>query len=141
MNRLFLLSACAVLTAVTAYAQPSKVTIPVSKTPANNGHEMYVSYCAPCHGLDGRGDGPTAAALVHPPADLTQLSKNNNGVYPATHVVAVLRFGIENAAHGSKLMPVWGPTLGRINHSQGSQSERSLRVANLVSYIETLQAK
>ncbi len=141
MKKFLLLSACAAFFAATAFAQPSKVTIPVSKTPANNGQDMYVSYCAPCHGVDGRGGGPTAAALIHKPTDLTLLSKNNNGVYPATHVVSILRFGVENAAHGSKLMPVWGPILGRINHSQGSQNERTLRVANLVNYIQTLQAK
>ncbi len=27
----------------------------VPKTQANNGKQMYVSYCAPCHGVDGKG--------------------------------------------------------------------------------------
>lgn len=34
-----------------------KVIIPASKTQATNGKQMYVSYCAPCHGVDGRGGG------------------------------------------------------------------------------------
>src|SRR5262249_45744212 len=35
------------------------------------GEAMYVRYCASCHGVTGRGDGP-AAALLPPPTDLTK---------------------------------------------------------------------
>ena len=41
----------------------------------HNGKQMYVSYCAPCHGVDGKGNGPVAAALKKQPADLAVLSK------------------------------------------------------------------
>jgi hypothetical protein len=42
-------------------------------------------------------------------------------------------------AHGSAQMPVWGPLLQSLDkfHDTGVQQ----RVSNLVSYIETLQAK
>jgi hypothetical protein len=42
-------------------------------------------------------------------------------------------------SHGSQDMPVWGPLFSSI--SQGQESQVQQRVANLVSYIETLQAK
>ena len=36
--------------------------IPVKKTTPTDGKQMYTSYCAPCHGVDGKGHGPAAAA-------------------------------------------------------------------------------
>lgn len=35
------------------------------------GAEIYRTQCSACHGVLGRGDGPTAQGLVPPPADLT----------------------------------------------------------------------
>jgi len=35
------------------------------------GKVLYERNCAMCHGLNGRGTGPMAATLKHPPADLT----------------------------------------------------------------------
>ncbi len=34
------------------------------------GQRVYEQYCATCHGVSGRGDGPLAASLPSPPADL-----------------------------------------------------------------------
>jgi mono/diheme cytochrome c family protein len=35
------------------------------------GQQLYQTYCLMCHGADGKGTGPVAKALPHPPADLT----------------------------------------------------------------------
>ncbi len=35
------------------------------------GPDLYRLYCATCHGRDGKGNGPAAAALKVPPPDLT----------------------------------------------------------------------
>ena len=35
------------------------------------GAALYLDHCARCHGVQGRGDGPDAAGLPTPPADLT----------------------------------------------------------------------
>ena len=123
----------------TSFANQSapKVTIPVSKTAATSGQQMYSSYCAPCHGIDGRGHGPAAAALRTQPTDLTAISKNNHGKYPDTRVVTVLRFGSEVPAHGSAEMPVWGPILGKMNHTNAQEKE--LRISNLSRYLESIQ--
>jgi mono/diheme cytochrome c family protein len=45
--------------------------VPVAMTSPASGKEMYISYCAACHGTDGKGNGPAASALKIPPADLT----------------------------------------------------------------------
>jgi len=116
-----------------------KVTIPVMKTAPTSGKLMYVNYCAPCHGVDGRGQGPVASALKTQPIDLTVLSKNNHGKFPDTHIVTVLRDGSEIPSHGSAEMPVWGPILGKMN--QANSQERLLRISNLSRYLEGIQAK
>jgi mono/diheme cytochrome c family protein len=129
----------AVIAIGTSFANQStaKVTIPVERTTANDGKQMFTSYCAPCHGTDGRGHGPAAAALKAQPADLTAMSKDNHGKFPDTHVVAVLRFGVETPAHGSAQMPVWGPILGKIN--QTNVQDKDLRISNLSRYLESIQ--
>jgi mono/diheme cytochrome c family protein len=126
-----------------AYAnQPAgKVVIPASKTPANNGKQMYTSYCASCHGEYGKGNGPVAPALKHQPTDLSVLSKNNGGKFPWSHVTAVLDFGTETSAHGTAAMPVWGPILGKMDPTDPYVNMRELRISNLSRYIETLQRK
>jgi mono/diheme cytochrome c family protein len=140
-RRVFLFVIVAAMSAAFALAQDSKLTISPKPTQVTDGKQMFESYCAACHGLDGRGNGPTAGALKVAPANLAQLSKNNKGVYPETRIVAVLKFGTENPAHGSKAMPVWGPTLRTMDGRQGGDEKQLLRISNLVKYVATLQAK
>lgn len=124
--------------------QPSRiVNIPVPRTPADSGKAMYTNFCAPCHGVDGRGDGPVAGSLNQAPTDLTILAKSNQGKYPMNHVLAVLNFGVVTPAHGTGDMPVWGLTLTHVNGPSdvSAGQERALRINNLAKYVETLQAK
>jgi len=116
-----------------------KLVIPAPKTDPTNGKLMYASYCAPCHGAEGRGNGPVAGALKTQPTDLTALAKANHGKYPETHIVAVLRFGTETNSHGSAQMPVWGTIFGKM--SKLNSHDQDLRTANLTRYLQTLQAK
>lgn len=118
---------------------PTIKHVPISRASATSGKEMYKSYCAVCHGTAAKGDGPAAPALKMQPTDLTLLAKNNDGKYPAAHVAAVIRGQADLTAHGSKDMPIWGPLFSSI--SQGHEAEVQQRVANLVDYINTLQAK
>jgi mono/diheme cytochrome c family protein len=117
----------------------SKIIVPVDKTNPTDGKLMYTSYCAPCHGTDGRGNGPVAGALKSPPTDLSALAKSNNGKYPDAHVVAVLRFGSTLPAHGTAQMPVWGPLLGKIDTVQAHDTQ--LRISNLSRYLHSIQVK
>jgi mono/diheme cytochrome c family protein len=134
-------TATAVLLAVSlGFAdQNQKVVIPVNKTAPNDGKQMYANYCAPCHGMDGKGGGPAASALKTQPTDLTLLRKNNNGKFPETHVVAILQFGVEEPAHGSATMPVWGPILGNMNRT--NYQDKQLRISNLTRYLESIQER
>jgi mono/diheme cytochrome c family protein len=116
-----------------------KVTIPVERVSPTDGKLMYSSYCAPCHGTDGRGNGPVAGALKAQPTDLTMLAKAHNGKYPDSHVLSVLQFGSTLPAHGSAQMPVWGPLLGKIDNVRTQDTQ--LRIMNLSHYLHTLQVK
>ena len=44
------------------------------------GKAEYEGRCATCHGITGKGDGPTAVYLTRKTSDLTTLAKNNNGI-------------------------------------------------------------
>jgi mono/diheme cytochrome c family protein len=112
--------------------------VPPKQTPVDSGAKMYREYCASCHGLDGKGDGPVASTLVRRPTDLTLLSQKNGGKFPILLVKNSIQNGV-TAGHGSKDMPVWGPILSSV--SQHSQALVMLRVENLTHYIESLQAK
>jgi mono/diheme cytochrome c family protein len=111
----------------------------IKPTSPASGNEMYMSYCAVCHGTDGKGGGPAASALKAQPADLTMLSKNNGGKYPILRVTSTIRSGTSNPAHGSKEMPVWGPLFSEMSH--GHEAEVQQRVSNLTHYVESLQEK
>lgn len=98
---------------------------------------MFRSYCAPCHGVQGNGNGPAVAALKKVPPDLTMMAKRNGGKYPALAVYNSIT-GDGVAAHGSKDMPIWGDVLRSMTRSE---AETKLRINNLTKYIESLQVK
>jgi hypothetical protein len=77
-----------------------------------------------------------AAALKTAPADLTRISRRNNGVFPADRVRTFVTNGAEVAAHGSSAMPVWGPTFRALD---SSDKLVAIRIANVISYLESIQ--
>lgn len=141
LQRLLLACVAAACVAGMGYASQteSKIVIPVNKVSPTSGHEMFNNYCAPCHGVDGKGHGPAATALKAAPTDLTVLTKQNHGKFPDSHIVAVLQFGTDVPAHGSAAMPVWGPILGKMD--QANSQQKQLRISNLSRYLESIQAR
>ena len=134
---IFLFVSCSVV--LPAQDAGTKVkSVPMSATSAASGKEMFNAYCASCHGVDAKGNGPAAAALKNMPADLTALAKKNGGKYPAMRVMSSIQGGA-GGAHGSKDMPVWGPLF--LSVSGGRESTVAQRITNLNGYIESLQAK
>ena len=112
-------------------------TAPVT-SPAS-GKEMFLSYCASCHGKDAKGDGPAATSLKSLPADLTGLAKRNGGKYPSDKVTSILRGQANLVPHGDQEMPVWGPVFWKM--SGGREEVVQQRIANLNRYLESLQVK
>lgn len=113
--------------------------VPVKSVSPASGKEMFVNYCASCHGGDGKGNGPAAAALKTAPTNLTALSEKNGGSYPAMRISSILRGDAGVPAHGSKEMPVWGPLFRSV--SGGDEGQVQQRISNLTKYVETLQTK
>jgi mono/diheme cytochrome c family protein len=109
------------------------------QTSPASGKEMFLNYCAACHGKDAKGDGPAAPGLKATPADLTVLAKLNGGKYPANKVTSILRGQTNLVPHGDQEMPVWGRVFWSM--SQGSEAVVTQRIANLNRYIESLQAQ
>ncbi len=107
---------------------------PAKNTASNNGQEMFQSYCAPCHGKAGKGDGPAAAALKTKPADLSTVAQRHGGTFSMKDFEDKIN-GAAIAAHGTGEMPVWGPIFRDLPGND------KLRVYNLKTYIDGLQTK
>jgi mono/diheme cytochrome c family protein len=127
------------LTPALARAQaPAKPPIvkkgPAPVTSSSDGQQMFISYCAPCHGRTGKGDGPAAPALTPKPSDLTQMTKKHGGTLSQKDLEDKMNGIAASPAHGSTDMPVWGPMFRQMTGSD------QLRIYNLKKYIDTLQA-
>jgi mono/diheme cytochrome c family protein len=120
-------------------SKPEIKHVPATYTSPSSGKEMYMAYCASCHGADGKGDGPAAPALKIPATNLTTLAPKNGGTFPAAHVAAEIQGGAMTPAHGSKDMPVWGPIFMTLGTHSAAQVQ--LRIRNLTNYLESIQVK
>jgi putative copper resistance protein D len=99
----------------TTYLRPA---IPYECGSIARGRALYRSRCAECHGPSGRGDGPRAAALGKPPADLA-------AAHTAEHTAGDLFWWLTRGLPASG-MPGFGSTL--------SQAERW----DLVNFLRAL---
>ncbi|HJU10353.1 MAG TPA: cytochrome c [Candidatus Binataceae bacterium] len=108
-------------------------------------------YCAQCHGMDGKGDGPVAAALKKKPANLTLLAKNNGGVFPEKEVRDFIDGTKTAAAHGNRAMPIWGDAFRMRSASEGAgatmgsvgltQQQVDAKINRLVNYVKSIQVQ
>ncbi|HEY3044993.1 MAG TPA: cytochrome c [Vicinamibacterales bacterium] len=103
------------------------------------GEDSFMFYCAPCHGLSGRGEGPVAGSLKTLPPDLTALAKRNGGTFPRTDVISFVT-GVSDRlpTHGPSDMPVWGPIFRALDPSD---ARVKIRIENIVAFIESIQIK
>ena len=53
---------------------------------APTGAYLFRTYCASCHGVNALGDGPLATAMRRKPANLTEILKRHDGVFPSDKV-------------------------------------------------------
>ena len=127
------------LFAVAGAAYQVKIeTVPPKNVSPAQGKEMFMEYCASCHGQEGKGNGPAAPALKKAPADLTQLSVHNGGKFPDVRVSRYIEGQDTVIAHGTRDMPIWGDVFKSISRDS---AVTTMRVANLTSYVKSLQAK
>ena len=102
--------------------------------------EDYVNYCASCHGVSGKGDGPLAGELKKKPSDLTKLT-SKSGHFPYLKI----RQTIEGSdtpgsirSHGTSQMPVWGDVF-RKKSGMSPWSESQAKTMNIVDYLASIQ--
>jgi mono/diheme cytochrome c family protein len=137
LQRLILFALATAMLCAQNENQPVIRKTPARLTSASSGKEMYRSYCAACHGNNGKGDGPASAALKSSPSDLTVLARRNAGKFPELRVFTAINGDLQVTAHGSKDMPTWGAVFRQM---QGSDvAGVKLRIRNLTKYIESLQ--
>jgi mono/diheme cytochrome c family protein len=69
---------------------------------------LFTELCSVCHGVGGKGDGPSAQGLVPKPADFTDcraLAKDSDEV-----LFKIIKGGGQSAGR-STVMPAWGDSL------------------------------
>jgi len=96
---------------------------PVPQGDPIEGRKLYVAYCSPCHGRNGKGDGekvPYLDAKPHDQSDDRYMSARTD-----EDLFRAIRFG-GSAVHGAKFMPSWRETL------------RPSQIWDIVSYIRML---
>ncbi|MEK7668037.1 MAG: cytochrome c, partial [Gemmatimonadota bacterium] len=82
------------------------------------GRDIYRARCAACHGPEGRGNGPAAAAMNPRPTDFAVAAQRN-----ATTDSSVG----EVIEHGRRSMPAFGRMLTRV------------QMDSLIEYVKTLR--
>jgi mono/diheme cytochrome c family protein len=104
------------------------------------GRDVYLRYCASCHGTDARGGGPVAATLKRPPSDLTTLAKRSGGRFDETYVMSAIDGRRAVAEHGGREMPVWGAVFEKEHEGEPFQAYVGLlQTRALVDYLRSLQ--
>jgi Tol biopolymer transport system component/mono/diheme cytochrome c family protein len=106
-------------------AAPGEVAGPLNPLQSDpqtiaSGQRLYAANCVPCHGQDGRGDGPSATGLNPRPADFVQ------HMPPGLHTDGQVFLWIKEGYPGQGTMPAWGE---RLNDEQ---------IWQLVTYLRTL---
>lgn len=105
-----------------------------------SGEELFMRYCAACHGTDARGTGPVARTMNKRVPDLTRLSAAASGEFPAQAVRDAIDGRSMAISHGTRQMPVWGYEFwveeGADVVAEGTAREMINRI---VSHLESIQ--
>ena len=99
----------------------------------------YRTYCASCHGTDGKGEGPLAENLRFHPPDLSLLAKRNAGEFPTEKVIRIVDGRKPLDGHGGPDMPIWGDAFRNAETGYDDAVARA-RIRAIVDYLKTLQA-
>jgi len=123
------------MTAGTAAAQDTDV---------EDGRDLFLYFCAECHGKDAASEGPTAEILAIDPPVLTNLAGRNEGVFPVESVAMQVDGRMPIAAHS--YMPVFGPSLDgdqlvSFALPSGQPMMVTQHLGNLITYLMSVQVQ
>jgi mono/diheme cytochrome c family protein len=105
-----------------------------------SGAQLFQRFCAACHGIEARGDGPVAPFFKVRPPDLTRLAHRYGGKFPAAEVRKTIDGRSNLLPHGERTMPVWG--LEFMLAEGGTQEARERAetlISRLVDYLASIQ--
>ncbi len=112
---------------------------------AQSGIRDYQNYCAECHGLTGKGDGPSRLTIPMnpPPNDLTVMARKNGGKFPFDEVVDSIDGRKNIPSHARLQMPFWGTTLQKPGKefTPESDAEVKKRIEAMARFVESIQQK
>ena len=106
--------------------------------PLVSGKASYEAYCQSCHG-DGHGLGQLVGDLKTLPADLTELSLRNDGIFPVEAVYQAIDGRKMIPEHGTREMPIWGNIWGYEEGAPVPQEVVDQRINELIEYIRSIQ--
>jgi mono/diheme cytochrome c family protein len=105
-----------------------------------SGEELFVRFCASCHGSEGMGDGPVSRSLNVAVPDLTRIA-SRYGEFPSVLIRDIIDGrGIDTRAHGTREMPVWGVEFW-VEEGGDVNAQRAVRNAifRLVEHLRSIQ--
>jgi mono/diheme cytochrome c family protein len=117
--------------------------LPAAAQDADAGRQLYIDFCAVCHGETGRGDGVMAEVLTIAPTDLTTLSAS--GAFPTQRVAEQIDGRRQLAAHGGD-MPIFGRWFEgdgadvALPGRGGQPILMSRPIADLITYLQEIQS-
>ena len=134
--------AATTLLAATLFATTVRTAGPDQAPPSNAsmGADLFRMYCASCHGVTARGDGPLAASMRRTPPNLTEITKRHKGAYPKDLIFKIIDGRERVPGHGGPDMPVWGDAFMRASDTSTRNSVQ-FRIQALVDFLETIQAR
>jgi len=104
------------------------------------GSEVYTTYCASCHGVSARGDGPLASSMRKKPANLAEIAKRNGGQFPSDLVFRTIDGRQPVRGHGGPDMPVWGDAFLKSREAGDAVRVKAV-IQSLVDYLASIQLR
>jgi len=105
------------------------------------GKGLFHQHCAVCHGSNANGDSSYESGTYLPPrqpsaSDLTSLSIDNGGTFPAARVRDAIHCTTPHPQSGTPDMPAWGNVFYDLKSTPAVYEQR---VRDITAYIESIQ--
>src|SRR5262249_59651799 len=129
LSAILCIAAIAALAASGARAEDSNVA---------EGHQLFMRYCASCHGVEAIGNGPVATTLDQKPANLRMLSDKYGSPLPVNAIAEFIDGRKAIRAHGTGDMPVWGARFYNTKVGDKGDAGVSDAIKKIVAYLNSI---
>ena len=137
---------CAAMLLVLSVAGPADSATEDAAFLVAKGRVTYRVYCINCHGAKAKGDGTLAELLTVQPTDLTLLTQESAGTFPADRVMKSIDGREQIRGHGMKEMPVWADVFQTSGAEPSGEDETAeerahRKIRELVLYLDSVQVE